>query len=196
VSDDYVPPVPVAVLRVLGNLDIVAPNGLSPAEVSALDRYTRRTSDLVWRLDRGRLLGLVEQGTGIGQVRDFLATRCDGQLPDVVTQLLADTQTRAGRIRDGGPARLIECEDPTLAVLLLKDASTAPFCLPAGERHVVVPAGSEGAFRRGLRKLGYAVSPADHEGALCSLDGGNRGRQAVGADTEAPSAHAAAAPHR
>jgi hypothetical protein len=196
VRDDYVPPVPASVLRVLGNLDIVAPDGLSPAEASALDRYARRTSDLVWRLDRGRLLGLVEQGTGIGQVRDFLATRCDGQLPDVVTQLLADTQTRAGRIRDGGPARLIECEDPTLAVLLLNDASTAPFCLPAGERHVVVPAGSEGAFRRGLRKLGYAVSPADHDGALSPLDGGDPGKQGVGAHPEEPEAHAVGAPRR
>jgi len=42
-------------LKVLGNLDIVTPDGVSPAEASALDRYARRTSDLVWRLDRGRL---------------------------------------------------------------------------------------------------------------------------------------------
>ena len=195
-SDEYVPPVPAPVLRVLGHLDVIAPNGLSPAEASALDRYARRTSDLVWRLDRGRLLGLVEQGTGIGQVRDFLAARCDGPLPDVVDQLLVDTETRAGRVRDGGAARLIECEDPALAALLLNDASTAPFCLLAGERHVVVPAGSEGAFRRGLRKLGYAVSPADHDGGLSSLDGGNPGTHAVGADTETPEAHAAGAPCR
>jgi hypothetical protein len=184
------------VLRVLGNLDIVAPDGVSPAEASALDRYARRTSDLVWHLDRGRLLGLVEQGTGIGQVRDFLATRCDGPLPDVVDQLLADAETRAGRLRDGGAARLIECEDPALAALLLNDASTAPFCLPAGERHIVVPASSEGVFRRGLRKLGYAVSPADDDGALSSWDGGNPGKQGVGAHTEEPESHAVGAPRR
>jgi hypothetical protein len=63
--------------------------------------------------------------------------------------------------------------DFALVALVLHAASTAPFCVPAGERDVVVPTSSEAAFRRGLRTLGYAVFLADRHGALAPVDGGD-----------------------
>ena len=158
------PPTPAQVLRVLGNLDIVAPHGLAPADESALDRYALRASDIVWRLDRGLLLGLVEEGTAIAEVRAFLAERCDGPLPELAARLLADTEASASRIRDAGVARIVACDDPALVALVLNDAGTRPFCLPAGDRHLAIPGPGEPAFRRALRKLGYAISPAAQEG--------------------------------
>jgi hypothetical protein len=156
-------PAPAQVLRVLGNLDIVAPHGLAAADESALDRYALRTSDMVWRLDRGLLLGLVEEGTAIAEVQAFLAERCDGPLPELAARLLADTEASASRIRDAGVARIVPCDDPALVALVLNDAGTRPFCLPAGDRHLAIPGPCEPAFRRALRKLGYAISPAARE---------------------------------
>jgi hypothetical protein len=38
---------------------------------------------------------------------------------------------------------------------------TRTHCLPAGERHLAVPAPSEVAFKRGLRELGYILSTGE-----------------------------------
>jgi hypothetical protein len=54
-------------------------------------------------------------------------------------------------------ARLIECADAVMAALIANDSRTQPFCLRAGERHLVVPAESEARFRSALRKVGYSL---------------------------------------
>ena len=73
---------------------------------------------------------------------------------------LADTARQATRLSDRGPARLIEAEDAVLAHLLANDSRLRGLCVFAGERHLVVPAASEAAFRRTLRELGYALKVA------------------------------------
>ena len=50
-------------------------------------------------------------------------------LPDAINRLLGDAETRAGRIPDAGPARLIQCEDAALAALVL--LPPRPRLLPA-----------------------------------------------------------------
>jgi len=54
---------------------------------------------------------------------------------------------------DRGMARLIECSSPALAARIAGDTRTRRLCLLAGDRHLVVPAASEPAFRRALDKL-------------------------------------------
>lgn len=155
-------PAPVAtklLLRVLPNLEITAIGAeLDQGDRIALDSYATQVSDLVWRLSQSKLLAAVEEGRPIDEVREFLTARSRVALPDTVTRLLDDVAARSTRIQDQGLARLVECADPALAVLIANDSRTRKHCMLAGERHLVVPASSEAAFKRTLRDIGYLVA--------------------------------------
>lgn len=147
-------------LRVLPDLEIVASGGdLHHADRLALDTFAVPVSDLVWRLEGGQLLAVVEQGWSIDDIRRFLTTRSRVALPQTVVRLLDDVTERCERVRERGLARLIECDDPALAALIANDRRTGRHCMASGERHLVVPASSEAAFRRALRTLGYLLAP-------------------------------------
>jgi hypothetical protein len=153
-------------LKVLATLEVVSTEeSLSAADRIVLERYADQASDRVWRLTAERLLCALEGGGSLVELSDFLAARSDGPLPSSVVRLLDDIEERSGRLQDGGAARLIACGDPALALLVANHARTRRLCLLAGERHVVVPAASERAFRRAVRELGYLVSVSDQRDA-------------------------------
>jgi hypothetical protein len=161
-SDYQVAPVEVTpVLRVLANLEIAAIRAdLEQGDRLALDAYAVRTSDLVWRLEAGKLLAAIEEGRSVDEIREFLSARGGAPLPDTVVRLLADVAGGCARLHDRGLARLVECAEPALAALIAHDTRTRKHCMRAGERHLVVPASSESAFRRALRDVGYLLAPA------------------------------------
>lgn len=147
------------VLSVLPNLEVAAIGAeLEQGDRIALDTYAIQVSDLVWRLEQDKLLAAVEEGRPISEVREFLTARSGVAIPDTVTRLLDDVADRSAKIHDRGLARLIECADPALAALIANDSRTRKHCLLAGERHLVVPASSEAAFKRTLREVGYLVA--------------------------------------
>ncbi len=117
--------------------------------------------DLVWRLDAGKLLSAVEQGRSVGEIREYLEARSDAPLPNTVMRLLQDSADRSTRVQDRGLARLIECDEPTLAALIANDSRTRNHCMRAGERHLVVPTSSDSAFKRNLRDVGYLLVNAE-----------------------------------
>jgi hypothetical protein len=154
------------VLRVLPNLEIVAIGAdLDQGDRLALDAYAVRVSELEWRLDARKLLSAVEEGRSIDETREFLSTHSGAPLPDTVLQLLDDVGERCARAHDRGPARLIECDDRDLAALIANDARAGKHCMRAGERHLVVAAASEAAFRRALRAIGYLLAAPTPHGA-------------------------------
>jgi Helicase conserved C-terminal domain len=176
-AEDYKPaPVQVKpVLRVLPNLEIAAIGAdLEPGDRLALDAYALRTADLVWQLRAGKLLAAIEAGRSVDEIREFLSARSGAPLPDTVTSLIEDVAERGARVHDRGLARLIECADPALATLIANDTRTRKHCLRAGERHLVVPASSDAAFRRALRDVGFLLASG---GANVS-----RGRRASAAE--------------
>lgn len=160
-TDRYAPtPVVVKpVLRVLPNLEIAAIGAdLEHGDRLALDSYAEKTSDVVWKLEASKLLAATEAGRSVAEIREFLTARSGAPLPDTVARLLEDVSDRCARIQDRGLARLVECADGALAALIANDSRTRKHCMRAGERHLVVPAASESAFRRGLRESGYLVA--------------------------------------
>ena len=163
VADSTPAPVEVApVLRVRPNFEIEAIGAaLEQGNRLALDAYAVRVSDLVWRLDPTKLLGAMEEGRSIGEIRQFLAARSGGPIPDTVEHLLEDVANRGVLVRDRGLARLVECADPALAAFLAIDTRTRAHCMRAGERHLVVPASSDAAFRHALRQLGYLLASGE-----------------------------------
>jgi Helicase conserved C-terminal domain len=145
--------------RVLPNLEVVAIGAeLEHGDRLALDCYAERTSDVVWKLEATKLLSATEEGRTIDEIRQFSSARSGAPLPETVMRLLEDVADRSARIQDHGLARLVECDEPALAALIANDTRTRRHCMHAGERHLVVPAASEAAFRRGLRELGYLVA--------------------------------------
>jgi hypothetical protein len=150
------------VLRVLPNLEIAAIGAaLEPGDRLALDAYAVRVSDLVWRLEATKLLAATEEGRSVGEIRAFLAAHSGAPLPGTVGRLLEDVADRCARVHDRGLARLIECAEPALAALIANDTRTRTHCMRAGERHLVVAASSDAAFRRALRELGYLLASGE-----------------------------------
>ncbi|MDT8319275.1 MAG: helicase-associated domain-containing protein [Xanthomonadales bacterium] len=172
------------VLSVLPNLEITAIGAeLDQGDRIALDTYATQVSDLVWRLDRLKLLAAVEEGRSIAEVHEFLSARSSVAIPDTVTRLLDDVTERSTKVQDQGLVRLVECADPALAALIANDSRTRRHCMLAGERHLVVPASSETAFKRTLRELGYMVALGDVKTAKPRRKGSARksASQSVGA---------------
>jgi hypothetical protein len=167
-AEGYEPPAleQRSAFTVLANLDVVETgDGARFSDRIVLERYAHRTADRVWRLDRERLLAAAEEGESIADVRAFLEARTATPLPPTVDSLLDDIADRTRRFVDRGAMRVIECADPALVLRLANDARTRGLCIAAGENRLLVPTRSEQAFRRAVRKLGYAVPVADQRRA-------------------------------
>jgi Helicase conserved C-terminal domain len=154
-------------LKVLPNREVVVTGRpLAPGDALFLDRFAERVSDAVWRLSEARCLSAVEDGLSLTGLAEFLRAQSGAHggrpvdLPQTVDVFLSDLRDRASRLRDLGAARLIECRDPELALLLANDRRLRPLCQIAGDRCLVFRAADEPAVRRALRELGYTVPPA------------------------------------
>jgi hypothetical protein len=152
------PPEEKPVLRILPDLVIEAAAGLEQSDRLALNAWTLPVSESVWRLETGKLLAAVEEGRQLDELRDFLKARSGAEIPDTVERLLAGVAERCTKFYDRGLARVIECIDADLAARIANDARIGKHCQLAGERHLVVPAASETAFRRDLRRAGYILA--------------------------------------
>ena len=152
-------------LRLLPNLDLVwTGERLPAADRLLLERYAAPRSERVWALRRELLLAAAARGGGGEELEAFLRERVEPPLPETALALLAEVRTRAGRMRDLGPARLVECADANLALELAHDRRLRGLCFPVGERLLAVPPGAEDAFRRALWDVGYTLPPAGEPG--------------------------------
>ena len=164
-ADDYVPAPEEArrLLDVRPDLTIIALDPPpAPADVLMLEAFAAPIGqdEDTWRLDPARILAATETGRPISELETFLHSRTGEAPPAEVQSFLADLSTRATRLTDRGAAHLIECADAQIAAEVAGNRRLKKLCLRAGERHLVVPASSEAAFRAALRELGYALPPA------------------------------------
>ena len=160
VTESYTPSTPVAnaSLTVYPDLRVqVTGAPLTAAEALLLETYATPESDGLWRLDHTRTVRAVEGGHQVAELRAFLTSHDDQDLPETVEGFLRTTEQRAGALKHRGNALLIECADANTAALLATDQRTARLCLRAGERTLVVPAESETAFRNAIHALGYGM---------------------------------------
>ena len=132
---------------------------IPPGDELILDAFAEPSNDDVWRLEPSKILAAVENGRPVSELQDFLEAR-GGPLPPTVQSFLADLASRAGQLSDRGAARLVECADAALAAELAGHKRLAKLCLRAGDRHLVVSAASETAFRKALRELGHILPPS------------------------------------
>ncbi len=151
-------------LKILPTLEVIMGSGALPsAEVLLLEKFTRKTGDRVWKIDRERVLEALEEGGSVAELLALLRSRSELDLPDDVERILREIEERATQVRNMGGGILVECVDEALAALLGHDTRTRPSCRPVGGRYLFVPSARDGAFRRGLRLLGYSLPRAFHE---------------------------------
>jgi hypothetical protein len=145
--------------QVLANMEVsrIGP-GATPADVLFLERFCDTVSEQVWRLSAQKVLQCSENGVGIDEIITFLEARNRNELPQAMRMFLEDMKQRTGQVRDAGPARLIECASNAVAQLIANDTKLKGLCMPAGDRHLVVPAENEMQFKKTLRGLGYGVT--------------------------------------
>jgi len=164
-SQSYQPPAGAApdgdLLKVLPNLDIVAVGQITVADRLTLDAYAAPTGDRVWTLRADTLLAAIDAGRPVEQFVEFLTSRTAHDVPATVATLIADVTDRAGRLRDAGVVRLVQCAEPALATLIARDRRLRGLCRPVGERHIAVPLEAEAEFRIALRSLGFALRRHD-----------------------------------
>lgn len=161
-SAEYVPAVPSVPdrgLEVLPNLDVVALGDLAPGDRLVLDAFAARRSDRVWTLSTASLLAAVDAGRAPGELATFLAERAAHGVPPVVRTLLDDVEARAGRVRDLGLKRVVECADAQVATLLANDRTLRGLCSRVGERHLLMDPAGEAKARAALLKLGHPLGP-------------------------------------
>ena len=160
--DRYEPKLPAGgpVLTVLPNRELaVTGPALTPGDTLFLERFAERVSEAVWRLSERRCLAAVEEGMSLAGLQEFLLSRSGRALPHTVEVFLDDLRRRVEQLRDLGGARLVECADTELALLLANDRRLRDLCWIAGERRLVFRAADEPAVRRALRELGFALPP-------------------------------------
>ena len=159
-KDAYEPAVcDEVVLRILPNMEItLLSETTASSDALFLDRFCKKISERVWRIEMVNLLQAVEEGVDIQSIVDFLASKNPWDLPQSVAIFFEDALKRAKSLRDMGDARLIECSDRALALLIANDVKLKKICMLAGDNYIVVPKGKEKLFRINLRQLGYAVT--------------------------------------
>jgi len=159
-QEDYAPAplrssVRLSVLPGLG-VEVLAGN-LAAEEVLTLDTWADQTGDAGWRLDRPKALAAIEKGHDIEVLREFLQTRDDQPLPDMVGSFI-DTCRRQGQaLKNLGVVLLVECQSAEIADLIAAHKETAALCMRAGERYLAVRREQEQKFRTAIRILGYGM---------------------------------------
>jgi Helicase conserved C-terminal domain len=144
-------------LKVLPNLDIVATGTICTADQLSLSAFGEQTSDRVWTVSAASLLAAIDSGRDLTELVDFLTEHVEHQLPGALTTLIGDVTRRVEQLTDLGYARVIECTDPAVAMLITHDRGLRSLCQLIGDRHVAVPTDNQQNFRKALLKLGYAI---------------------------------------
>ena len=147
------------ILKVLPNREIAEIKAPFPhSEVIYLETIADKTSDKVWKLNPDKILIAFEKGRSIEEVKEFLFSKNDQDLPDNVVSFFDDMIRRNKLFSDEGTARLIKVSDPVTALTLTSDSRLKGLCIPAESGYIAVPLSKENAFRKKLRKMGYSIS--------------------------------------
>lgn len=146
-------------VKVLPNLELVLVNdaSCSPADAARLELFASPKTGRVWRIDPQRILTHVETGGSMDDIRRELESVADGDIPKTSSTLLDEMERKATAIKGSRACILIEIADKATAALIAHDPKAAKYCLPAGERHLAVPAKNERAFRTAVKKMGYVL---------------------------------------
>ncbi len=145
--------------KVLPNLEIVVTDtvAFSTADEAMVERFARRKSDAVWKMDRKTILAAMEAGDAPEDILKTLKSGTDVDIPATVSGLLEDTATRAGAATGRKDALIVEFRDEETAALVAHDTAAAKAILCREGKSIVVYRKKLKAFQSALRKLGILL---------------------------------------
>jgi len=128
------------------------------SEAIFLETIADKTSDKVWKLNPDKILTAYEKGRSIEEVKEFLLSKSEQDLPDTIESFFDDMIRRNRLLSDEGTARLIKVSDPVVALTLASDSRLKDLCIAAEGGYIAAPLSNENVFRKKLRKMGYDIS--------------------------------------
>ncbi|KHE93459.1 MAG: helicase-associated domain-containing protein [Candidatus Scalindua rubra] len=147
------------ILKILPNREITETKTPFPhSEAIFLETIADKTSDKVWKLNPDKILIAYEKGRSIEEIKEFLLSKSEHDLPDTIVSFFDDMIRRNKLLSDEGNARLIKVSDPVVALTLTSDSRLKDLCIPAEGGYIAIPSSNENAFRKKLREMGYGIS--------------------------------------
>lgn len=143
-------------LSVLPNLQIKAARAISISQSQLLETYSDKISENQWRLNADKMIQAIEHGQDITELETLLSEADDQLLPEAVESLIRRVKRQANSLKIKDSTLLIECVDADTANKIAQHEHTKKLCMLAGTKHLVLT-GTEQAFRKALRKLGYGM---------------------------------------
>ncbi|MFH0821961.1 MAG: hypothetical protein V2B18_04370, partial [Pseudomonadota bacterium] len=146
-------------LRILPNYDIVLSNPHPSASILThmLDLIAVRSSDLVRRIDRDKVLGYLGTGGSAEDLLNFLETHAPEGVPENVRSFLEDIAVRARTLVSSEEAVVIETANEESAAAVAADPRTAKICSLTQGRFLVVRKSNLRAFESALMRMGYLL---------------------------------------
>ncbi len=159
--DDYdpMPKQRTDVFRVLPNHEIVLLDHepLSPSMSDMLDSMADKASEFTWKITGKSILGHLEAGGSVQELREFLDTYAADGVPDQVRTFFSDVARRARACTSKEDAVIVELADEASAAEIANDARTSKVCRLVGTTALVVRKRNLKAFQNALLKMGYIL---------------------------------------
>jgi|GEM_PF-2251990 len=156
----HVPSVTGPALRVLPNQQIVVTSRLTGTASGhpVLLKFCERVSDDIYQMSRAKTIRTIEKhDMSAEEIVTYLERESGTELPQTVSDLLADIARRATWIKALGEALVFQVSDPALVLELEHDKTLVKLgCRRAGDL-LIVTRRHAAAFRKRLRDLGYGV---------------------------------------
>jgi hypothetical protein len=166
-------PEPVSKLIVQSDLSITSPGPITPNLHRTLDVFTE-SEDLGlacrFRLSALSVSHALEVGMSVNQIREFLASHSNHELPQPVQYLLAQSESRFRELTVLGSAlgTIIESDDEILLMQISNESSLVPLQLKATARNQLGSRFQSQLVYFNLRAAGYAAVMVDESGQVIS----------------------------
>jgi hypothetical protein len=146
-------------LSVLPSLQVNVVRGtLGADEALLLENWAVPVHAGSWRLDWEKALCAIEKGYDIAELQDFLQSRDDLPLPELVESFIRQCARNGKALKMVGSAVLIECRDDETTATIAEHEETASLCSRAGPRTLVVRTEHLDKFRQRVRLLGFGMA--------------------------------------
>lgn len=158
---DYTPPEmeQKTLFHVLPNLEIAitVPTAFSSGDASQLERFAKKKSDAVWKIDKKTIFKCLENGDTADDILTILKAGSANDVPETVQTLIAEVVQRSTLIQEREEAVALTFKDEHTAVLAEHDRSVAPAVMGRNGRILFVRTKNLKKAQSGLRKLGILL---------------------------------------
>ncbi len=145
--------------NVLPNHEIVVTDAaaFSAGDVALLERFAKKRSDSVWKMDKKTLFQALEKGDSVDEILSVLQTGTANEIPQTVRALIAETAARSGAATQREEAVAITFRDEHAAVLAEHESTIRPTIYCRHGNTLFVRVKNLKKFQGGLRKLGILL---------------------------------------